>query len=190
MAAEVDNLFQQEMGFSAVIEALIAAKKPIVGHNMIYDIIYLYNQFIDDLPDTYNEFVLKWHQMFPYVYDNKVLSSAADYFGRTDLGKVYEKCLNDERIKNSGIKIAFDLDNNFKNYDGSELLSHYHEAAYDAFMTGVCFANILKFKEHDKGKPAQASTAKKGTKDAKEEDKKEEEAKVEAKSPPRINFEH
>jgi len=125
--------------------------------------------------------------MFPYVYDNKVLSSAAEYFGRTDLGKVYEKCINDERIKNSGMKIAFDLDNDFKNYDGSDLLSHYHEAAYDAFMTGVCFANILKFKEHDKGKPAQ--TTKNGAKGGKEEDKKEEEAKVEGKTP-RINFEH
>jgi len=125
--------------------------------------------------------------MFPYVYDNKVLSSAAEYFGRTDLGKVYEKCINDERIKNSGMKIAFDLDNDFKNYDGTDLLSHYHEAAYDAFMTGVCFANILKFKEHDKGKTAQ--TTKNGAKGGKEEDKKEEEAKVEGKTP-RINFEH
>ena len=53
MAAEVENLFEQEMGFSAVIHELISAKKPIIGHNMIYDIIYLYNQFIDDLPDTY-----------------------------------------------------------------------------------------------------------------------------------------
>jgi hypothetical protein len=39
------------------VEELIAAKKPIIGHNMIYDIIYLYNQFIDDLPQTYPEFI-------------------------------------------------------------------------------------------------------------------------------------
>lgn len=69
-----------------------------------------------------------------------MLSSAAEYFGRTDLGKVYEKCLNDERIKAAGAKIVFDLERDFKNYEGSELLSHYHEAAYDAYMTGVCFA--------------------------------------------------
>lgn len=56
--------------------------------------------------------------MFPLVYDNKVLSSAAEYFGRTDLGKVFEKCTNDERIKNSGMKIAFDLRNGFSNYEG------------------------------------------------------------------------
>lgn len=154
MAAEVDNLFKYEMGFSLVVQELIAAKKPIIGHNMMYDIIYLYNQFIDDLPATYNEFVQKWYHMFPLVYDNKVLCSAADYFGRTDLGKVFEKCTSDERIKNSGMRISFDLDHGFSNYDGQELLSHYHEAAYDAYMTGICFANILKFKEYDKGKPA------------------------------------
>ena len=180
------------MGFALVIQELIAAKKPIIGHNMIYDIIYLYNQFIDDLPATYNEFAQHWHQMFPLVYDNKVLSSAAEYFGRTDLGKVYEKCLNDERIKNSGMRIAFDLENDFKNYEGSELLSHYHEAAYDAFMTGVCFANILKFKEYDKGKQQSQQQNNKNAKGtpSKEEDKKEEETKVEVAKNPRINYEH
>jgi hypothetical protein len=38
------------MGFSLVVEELINAKKPVIGHNMIYDVLYLYNQFIDDLP--------------------------------------------------------------------------------------------------------------------------------------------
>jgi poly(A)-specific ribonuclease len=141
------------MGFTLVVEELIKCKKPIIGHNMIYDIIYLYNQFIDDLPLTYLEFIQKWNSLFPLVYDNKVLSCGAEYFGRTDLGKVYEKCLNDEKIKGSGMNIAFDLRGGFGNYDGTELLSHYHEAAYDAYMTGFAFANILKFKEYDKGKP-------------------------------------
>ena len=51
-----DKMFAKEMGFSLIVEELIKAKKSIVGHNMIYDIIYLYNQFIDELPDTYSEF--------------------------------------------------------------------------------------------------------------------------------------
>lgn len=68
------------------------------------------------MPETYLEFVTKWFAKFPALYDNKVLSGAADYFGRTDLGKVYEKCLNDERIKVSGPKIVFDLRGGFGNY--------------------------------------------------------------------------
>ena len=86
--------------------------------------------------------------MFPHVYDNKVLASYAEYFGRTDLGKVYEKCTMDEKIKHN-TKIAFDLKHGFTNYEGSAMLQHYHEAAYDAYMTGFSFINILKFKEND-----------------------------------------
>ena len=134
------------MGFSL-------AKKPIIGHNMIYDVMYLYNQFIDDLPDTYRDFVQEWYDRFPSLYDNKVLCSASEYFGRTDLGKIYEKCLQDERLKTCGVKIGFDLEHGFKNYEGTELLSHYHEAAYDAYMTGFSYAHCLKFKEFDQGPP-------------------------------------
>ena len=57
MKKETDDLFIKEMGFALVVEELIAAKKPVIGHNMIYDVIYLYNQFIDDLPETYPEFI-------------------------------------------------------------------------------------------------------------------------------------
>ena len=56
---DIQDLFLKEMGFSLVVQELINAKKPIVGHNMIYDIIYLYNQFIDYLPETYTEFINK-----------------------------------------------------------------------------------------------------------------------------------
>lgn len=90
-----EYMFEKEMGFALIVEFLINAKKPIIGHNMIYDIIYLYNQFIGDLPETYSEFIAHWHSMFPHVYDTKVLSCMAEYFGRTDLGKVYEKCTTD-----------------------------------------------------------------------------------------------
>ena len=32
------------------------------------------------------------------------------------------------------------------------MLAHYHEAAYDAYMTGVAFVNIVKFKEVERPK--------------------------------------
>lgn len=115
--------------------------------------------------------------MFPSVYDNKVLASASEYFGRTDLGKIYEKCLQDERLKTCGVKIEFDLHHGFGNYEGSGLLSHYHEAAYDAYMTGFAYAHCLKFKEFDQGPPKKnnggASKGKAGDKKtpSKEEEK-------------------
>jgi hypothetical protein len=70
------------------------------------------------------------------------------------LGKIYEKCTTDDKLKNCGTKISFDLELGFVNYEGTGLLSHYHEAAYDAYMTGLAYAHVLKFKEFDQGPPA------------------------------------
>ena len=44
------------IGFEQIIKLLIDYKKPIVIHNGIFDIMYTYNQFISDLPDSVDEF--------------------------------------------------------------------------------------------------------------------------------------
>jgi len=59
---------------------------------------------------------------------------------------VYEKCTNDDKFK-SNLRWRFDTKNHCSNYEGQALLSHYHEAAYDAHMTGVVFMHVLKHKE-------------------------------------------
>ena len=59
---------------------------------------------------------------------------------------MYEKCTNDDKFK-SNLKWRFDTKNACSNYEGQALLSHYHEAAYDAHMTGVAFMHIIKHKE-------------------------------------------
>lgn len=59
---------------------------------------------------------------------------------------MYEKCINDDKFKGN-LRWRFDTKNQCSNYEGQALLSHYHEAAYDAHMTAVVFAHILKHKE-------------------------------------------
>ena len=49
------------MGWSLVIQEIINAKKPLVGHNCMYDWMYVYNQFIAQLPETYKEFIEHWN---------------------------------------------------------------------------------------------------------------------------------
>lgn len=46
----------------------------MVGHNPAYDLLYIFNQFVEKLPGTYPEFAQKWHANFPRTYDTKVLS--------------------------------------------------------------------------------------------------------------------
>jgi len=145
-----DRLYKLEMGFALVVEEMIAVMSkggcPLVGHNCMYDFIYLYNQFIGPLPSTYKEYIGLWSKIIPEVYDTKVLATKSEYFSKTVLGRVYEKCKDDKRLFDV-LTFDFDLVNNFTNYYGAGLLAHYHEAAYDAVMTGIVFAKMLKFRQ-------------------------------------------
>ena len=76
---QIDELYTKEMGFSLVVDMLVQARKPIIGHNMIYDVIYLYNQFIDDLPDTYAEFSKKVKESVSLILDYSGMSSSLVY---------------------------------------------------------------------------------------------------------------
>lgn len=74
-----EELLIKELGFSNVVEIMIETVKKnpnlcLIGHNMMYDIIFLYNQFVGALPGTYAEFVQKWFEIFPLTFDTKVLS--------------------------------------------------------------------------------------------------------------------
>lgn len=74
------------MGFSLVVEYLIEAKKTLIGHNLMYDIIYLYNQFIEDLPLTYKEFVTE------VIFNKKPKTlqySGISYFHQSLIQKFY-----------------------------------------------------------------------------------------------------
>ena len=88
-------------------------KKPIIGHNMIYDIGFIYRQFISpdgSLPDTYAEFAKLWKKHFPQkIFDTKVLAAhcGKDIFGKTSLDLVHMKCEKEKKLKNN-VGIVFD----------------------------------------------------------------------------------
>lgn len=49
-------MYNEELGFTRVIQLIINHKIPIIGHNMIYDVAFVFNQFIGELPLTFEEF--------------------------------------------------------------------------------------------------------------------------------------
>jgi hypothetical protein len=53
-----DPVVQEYLGVEQVIKLALQAKKPLVAHNMIYDLLFLYEQFIGELPPSYSEFKL------------------------------------------------------------------------------------------------------------------------------------
>ena len=53
------------------------------------DILYLYQNFIDDLPSSYQEFKNNFNLLFPNIYDTKYLASQKfNLFSKED--KIYK----------------------------------------------------------------------------------------------------
>ena len=121
---------------------MIEAKIPIIGHNMAYDIMYFYSQFINDLPETYAEFRNQWASYFR-TFDTKILTQYSHFIKKTWLGEAYNNWIEDDRL-NGMIKCKYA--ENFEMYNTSV---QEHEAAYDAYMTGVVFATLSKEKQVD-----------------------------------------
>jgi hypothetical protein len=172
--------FEKEMGFSLVIEEMIKAKKPLVGHNFIYDVAFLYDQFVAPMPDTFSEFSQKWRECFPDAYDTKTIALKSDLklFRKTDLESLYKTCRTDSTLLK---EINYCIDPNplferyhnqedfFKEKSGSSCL---HEAGFDSFMTGVIFLCMTKhiqtLQSQKKNTPAAKSTKKSKSKKAEE----------------------
>lgn len=56
VAAKRQKQLERARGFASVMECLTTCNKPVVGHNMLLDLAYLYQQFIGSLPASVDEF--------------------------------------------------------------------------------------------------------------------------------------
>jgi poly(A)-specific ribonuclease len=123
-------------------------KKPLIGHNMIYDACFIYEQFIDKLPDTYSKFVDGWTAYFPYTYDTKVIALEAGASGKTELSHLFYKCTKDKKFSNN-LLFQYDekADHRFSNYGKDGAKGQQHDAGFDSYMTGYTFACLSKFIE-------------------------------------------
>ncbi|KAJ2487128.1 hypothetical protein IWW37_005354 [Coemansia sp. RSA 2050] len=54
---------------------IVRAGVPLVIHNGLFDLVYLYQSFFGPLPDTYESFVFDLSEMFPGgIYDTKIIA--------------------------------------------------------------------------------------------------------------------
>ncbi|GJQ08645.1 hypothetical protein GpartN1_g436.t1 [Galdieria partita] len=65
---------------------------PIVFHNGLLDLAFLYSSFEDSMPNTSEEFVRNIHQLLPCIYDTKLLSYDSE--NETSLDAVYKLCVS------------------------------------------------------------------------------------------------
>ncbi|GAB5034888.1 ribonuclease parn [Nannochloropsis oceanica] len=123
---------EEAAGAMRIIQVVKDSGRPLIGHNFLLDLLFLYSHFVKPtLPDTAMGFKNKLQQLFPPIYDTKVLAKGlgvADSQGDTNLEGLYKS--------EGGAEVELE--------GGEGNGGAAHEAGHDAFMTGVVFASLLR----------------------------------------------
>ncbi|XP_069707091.1 poly(A)-specific ribonuclease PNLDC1 isoform X2 [Phaenicophaeus curvirostris] len=124
-------------GFTNLFQTIVEAKKPVVGHNMLMDLMHLHDKFYKPLPESYEEFKRNVHNLFPVLIDTKVVTKSlwkTYSFPRvSNLMEVYAVlCRSGQNSKDPTCPVIA-LASDCARYAEKESP---HEAGYDAFLCG------------------------------------------------------
>ncbi|XP_074598516.1 pre-piRNA 3'-exonuclease trimmer-like [Brevipalpus obovatus] len=145
---EIESLINSCLGLTKVIRAMIAAHKPIVGNNMMFDLVMFFQHFIEPLPVTLKDFRGKILEYFPAVYDVKSIVfnmkkdclDVEDFLESRDLFSLYRNLKDPEfMVKTKFQPSIFKEKSEEKKEDEIE---RPHDAGFDAYMTGYTFVRI------------------------------------------------
>ena len=150
---------EEKIGARHVVDALVKARVPVVGHNCFFDLLHLHEAFFDSLPEHVELWKAEFRKRMPHVFDTKWIAEQSPAMEQvqltnTALGPMAMELINCNALAN----LKFELPENYSRYKlvGSAASSvegspdHSHEAGYDALMTAQVFAGeielIAKFK--------------------------------------------
>lgn len=144
-------------GFSKVFELLRASGKPVVGHNLSFDLAYSMHSFIKPLPETWQEYKELLGIWFPGgIYDTKYIARQLDpeVFPDNSLGPLYDtlKAMSTDGTTttsgstNNAVLPLIEHGVGFERYKQVGDVSEYaHEAGFDAYMTGAAFGQLAAY---------------------------------------------
>jgi len=128
---DLDDAF----GFSRVIRKITESGKMVVGHNMILDVAHTLNQFCGPLPEKYEDFKSMTREVFPSILDTKLMANTIPF--KDEIPNNSLEGLMDT-VSQPPYNMP-DVGPKFSGYGYQRSSNKYHEAGYDAFITGLCF---------------------------------------------------
>ena len=160
-------LYNNSIGFRKLFKDLILMKKPIIGHNCFYDLLFMFKTLERQLPNNLNEFKVNINELFPYIYDTKFVETAIllkyNKLSDTSLNQVYSyyqtRTNKQTTIQTNGesmdqIVVETIIESIVETNKQTEKqmiievanefgnyseLEHFHNAGYDAYCTGYVF---------------------------------------------------
>lgn len=134
-------------GFSEVFQLLTKSQKPIIGHNLLTDLLFMYKQFHKPLPSNLKQFKLLITELFPHIYDTKFISYEVNQ--KLDKGKRWNSnSLNElymwlrDRTHVTHLllyvpKVAL------MQPGATDAQPKLHQAGWDSYLTGYSFVHLI-----------------------------------------------
>lgn len=140
---------QEAIGFTHIVRMMKKYKKPLLGHNLLMDIFYIYEKFCHPLPESIDDFKKSLRTDFPIIYDTRHIInnmrfelrtdekfselfkgvSLLSLYGECQAGRVkellYQPCIVDNLGAGCGMKA--------------------HNAGYDSALVGHVFIRLAHF---------------------------------------------
>ncbi|XP_055624362.1 poly(A)-specific ribonuclease PARN-like isoform X2 [Toxorhynchites rutilus septentrionalis] len=139
--AQENNELENAVGLSLVLQELSKARKLVVGHNMLLDLLFVIRQFFRPLPNNFQEFKKTVRELFPMLLDTKYLCTNGElkvHVNSSVLGHVFEA------VKKAPFKMP-EVVSELENHQYSQENMKLHEAGYDAYLTGICFLGLISY---------------------------------------------
>ncbi|KAJ3435950.1 poly(a)-specific ribonuclease pnldc1 [Anaeramoeba flamelloides] len=137
----LERRLEQSKDMLGVSELFLNFNKILVGHNCFLDVFHLISSFVGPLPKDFSEGKKKMLEIFPNIFDTKLITEITDQsilgkIGKnsTGLGTLFTDTQDHELPK-----IKFEEE--FTSYVSSNSC---HEAGYDAYMTGFILLKLLQ----------------------------------------------
>jgi len=131
---------EEAFGFSKVVKMISESKKLLVGHNMVLDICHTLNQFCAPLPLEYAEFKEMSNTVFPNILDTKLMANTIPF-----KDEIFNSSLNELlRTVSESPYQRNKINPRKEGYGYKEADDKYHEAGYDAYVTGLCLISMHK----------------------------------------------
>jgi len=71
------------LGFSLIFEEIWNSDKILIGHNCLYDLLFIYSAFVDELPKDYQNFKkIISDRVNRKFFDTKYLAGQVDISGK------------------------------------------------------------------------------------------------------------
>ena len=62
---------EDALGFTRIVKLMSSLKKPLICHNGLMDLMFLYEKFYNPLPESLADFKAHLNSLYPHIYDTK-----------------------------------------------------------------------------------------------------------------------